>query len=183
MPPSLTLFLLVHLHILAGIAKIRHEASNQSGEAFSGQNTRDRRQGQHETNHNSREVPRDRAVENQEDVAVADLLEEEVDTDGSQRHHDLEIEEEGGPCGGLMLGDRCDNGNVFRGVSGIQKREGATRPASDARNEQKAMRKPEDLDQNEENHDGHDEREDRVEEIAIVLLGELIVGEHQQRVA
>ena len=82
-----------------------------------------------------------------------------------------------------MLGDRCDNGNVFRGVGGIQKREGATRPASDARNEQKTMRKPEDLDQNEENHDGHDEREDRVEEIAVVFLGELIVGEHQQRVA
>lgn len=168
---------------MACIAEIRHEASNQSREAFSGQNTRDGRQGQHETNHDSREVPRDRAVENQEDVAVADLLEEEVDADGSQRHHDLEIEEEGGPCGGLMLRDRCDNGNVLRGVGGVQKREGTARPASDARNERKAMRKPEDLDQNEEDHDGDDEREDRVEEIAIVLLGELIVGEHQQRVA
>ena len=42
---------------------------------------------------------------------------------------------------------------------------------------------PQDLDEDEENHDDDDEGEDDDEETAVVRLGQLAVGEHEQRVA
>lgn len=179
----LTLFLFVHLHFLPRVAKIRHKAANQARAALSSEDTRDGRQSQHQTDHNAREVPRNSAVEDQEDTAVADFLEEQIDSNGSERNHDLEIQEEGGPRGRLVLRHRGNDRNVFGGVGRVQQRQRPACPASDSTLDRSRKRPPEDLDEDEENDDGHDEGEDRVEEIAIVLLGELIVGEHQQRVA
>ncbi len=82
-------------------------------------------------------VPGNGTVENDEDSSISHFLEEHEHAHRSERNEDLEIEEEGGPCGWLMFRDGGNNRNVLGSISGIQKSQGSTGPASDTNYENK----------------------------------------------
>lgn len=128
-----TLLLLLDFHFLATVTNIGEETTDDTRETFGSEDTGNRSEGKHQTNHNTGEVPGDSTVEDEEDVTIRHLLEEKVNTHGSERDHDVKIQEEGSPGGGLVFGDRGNDGNVLGGVGGIEEGKGTTRPTSDTR--------------------------------------------------
>ena len=95
-------------------------------------------QSEHETNHDTSEVTGEHSVDDNEDLLVGQSAEAQVDTSGEEPDHHVEIEEESGPCGRLVLGDRGDDRNVNLGVSGIPERvETASPGRNDTRDGQK----------------------------------------------
>lgn len=92
-----------------------------AGHTHGGQDARDRGQREHEAHHDAGEVPREGAVDDDEDSAVGGALVEQPQAHGAERHEDVEVEVEGGPGGGLVLRHGGDDGDVpvvpgFRGV-------------------------------------------------------------------
>ena len=51
---------------------------------------------------------------------VVDVLDAEPEAGGESADQDVEVEEEGDPCGGLVLRHRRDDGDVDLGVPGDQ---------------------------------------------------------------
>lgn len=95
-------------------------------------------QSEHETDHDTSEVTGEHSVDNDEDLLVSQSAEAQVDTGREEPDHHVEIEEEGRPRGGLMLGDGCDDGNMDLGVSSIPERvETASPGRNDTRDGQK----------------------------------------------
>lgn len=78
-----------------------------------------------------REVHAGHAIEDGEDVGVGQLAEAEVETGGEEEHEAVQVEEERGPRGRLVLGDGRDDGDVVLGVGGVKER---VEPAGPGRN-------------------------------------------------
>lgn len=79
-------------------------------------------QGEHQTDHDTGKVRGQNSVDDNEDLLILELAEAHVNTGWEEPDEHVEIEEEGWPCGRLVLGDGCDNWNVDLGVAGIPKR-------------------------------------------------------------
>lgn len=94
----------------------------------SSSNTDNRGESQHETHHDTSEVAAEQGVYNNEDMLILQIAEAEVDTSGEQPDEHVQVEEEGGPGGGLMLRNGCDDGNVDLGVACIPERVESTTP-------------------------------------------------------
>ena len=62
------------------------------------------------------------------------MVEAVVETHGDEDHQVLQVEEVGGPGGGLMLTYRGDDGDVLLGVGGVEKGHGTTTPSGSASN-------------------------------------------------
>ena len=75
-----------------------------------------------------RKVDTSNAIQNQKDVRVSKLGEAEVHASGEEEDEDVEVEEEGGPCGGLMFRDRGNDGDVILSVCGVEEGVETTSP-------------------------------------------------------
>lgn len=93
----------------------------EAGHADRGEDAGDRGKRKHEPDHNTREVPRQRAVDDHEDSAVGGPLVEQPKADGTEGHEDVEVEVEGRPGRGLVLRHGRDDGDVPGGgvVGGV----------------------------------------------------------------
>lgn len=75
-----------------------------------------------------RKVHAGHAVEDDKDVRIGQLLEAKVQAHRKEKDQQLQVKVEGGPGGGLVLGNGGDDGDVVLGVGGIEQRVKATRP-------------------------------------------------------
>lgn len=91
------------------------------GECDGGEDADTGRQREHQSDHDSREVDRAHGVQDDENPLVVDILDAVPETGGKDAGQDVEIEEEGEPGGGLMLGDGRDDRDVDLGVSRVPK--------------------------------------------------------------
>lgn len=101
------------------------------GQDHSGCHTDDWCQGQHETDHNTREVGGENGIDNNEDLLIIKLQKAEINSSWEQPNEHIQIEKECWPRGWLMLRNRSDNRNVNLGVSGIPKRVETSSPWCD----------------------------------------------------
>mmetsp|Transcript_41469 Transcript_41469/g.71933 ORF Transcript_41469/g.71933 Transcript_41469/m.71933 type:complete len:461 (-) Transcript_41469:228-1610(-) len=104
------------------------EARHDGGETNGREHTGNRRQCEHETYHHTSEVPGQCAVENNKHTTVSDVTEQREETHGREGHEDVEIEEERGPGGWLMLRHRGNDGEVLGGVGRVKQGQRAARP-------------------------------------------------------
>ena len=73
-------------------------------------------------------VNTENTIEYDEDVLISEVFEAVVEAHGEEEHHQLEVEVEGGPGGGLVLRHGGDDGDVVLGVRGVQQRVEPARP-------------------------------------------------------
>lgn len=100
------------------------------GERNGRRNANNRGERQHETNHDTGEVAAKQGVNNDENMLIGQLLVAQINASGQEPDEHVEIEEEGGPCCGLMLRDRGDDGDVNLGVSRVPQGVESTTPGS-----------------------------------------------------
>mmetsp|Transcript_30451 Transcript_30451/g.97155 ORF Transcript_30451/g.97155 Transcript_30451/m.97155 type:complete len:702 (-) Transcript_30451:109-2214(-) len=108
--------------------ELRREALEQLGDADGREDARDGREREHEAHHDAGEVPGHRAVQDDKDAAVADVVEEEVEPHRRERHKHVQVEEEGRPRRRLVLRHGRDDGDVLRRVGRVQQRQRPPRP-------------------------------------------------------
>jgi hypothetical protein len=93
-------------------------------------NTDYRGQGKHQTDHDTSKVTGEDSVDDNKDLLILEVAEAHVDTGREQPDQQVQIEEEGGPGGRLMLRDGCNDGNVNLCVSSIPERVETSAPGS-----------------------------------------------------
>lgn len=119
---------LVRLGAGVGAVLREHIRVENGGEGQSSRNTNNRGQGQHQTNHDTGEVTGKHRVDDDKDVLILEIAEAHVDTSREEPDQEVQIKEEGGPSGGLVLGDGGNDRDVDLGIAGVPQRVETTAP-------------------------------------------------------
>ena len=80
----------------------------------------DRRDDQHQSDHDTRKVGTQDGVDDDKDVLIPKLPEAQVDTGGEEEDEHLQVEEEGWPRGRLVFRDRGDDGDCQAKASDVE---------------------------------------------------------------
>lgn len=95
----------------------RGKPLQQARHTHSSKDTSDGRQGKHQPNHDTGKVPRQSAIDDDENRAVRGALVEKPEADGREGNQNVEVEEERRPGGRLVLRHGRDDGDVSVAVA------------------------------------------------------------------